>query len=84
MKVTADTVTDEQLLALFARHCECRPLFLGRRADDHAARHDCDTEILADVQFALGVTISDGADHVEVYYAARERCADHINRDEEP
>lgn len=46
-------VTEDELRALFARHCECRPLDLMRTEDDHAAIHDCDMGILADIQCAL-------------------------------
>jgi len=43
--LTGKTITDEDLRALFARHCECRPLDLTRTVEDHAAIHDrCGSE----------------------------------------
>ena len=82
MKVTGDTVTKEQLVALFERHCECRPLDLTRKEDDHAAIHDCDTEILSDVQYALAIVMFDDIGRVQAIHEARARCAEHINRDQ--
>lgn len=76
-------ITDDQLRALFARHCECRPLDLTRGADDHAAIHDCDKAILRDVQVALGVVKVNEEDHVvssgrtfQAVLEARARCAE--------
>ena len=48
--LTAATITDQDLRDLFARHCECRPLDLKRGEGDHAAIHDCDTEILSAIR----------------------------------
>jgi hypothetical protein len=87
VRVTAATITDEQLRALFARHCECRPLDLNRTEDDHAAIHDCDTGVLADIQCALSdarralalLASPDADDAIERRHAARARCADIIN-----
>lgn len=66
-----DGLTLEQITALFAKHCECRPIDLNRKSDEHAAIHDCDTAILADVQAAL---FGDG----EKRRLARMRCAEII------
>ena len=79
--MTGETVTNSQLRALFARHCECRPLDLTRTADDHAAIHDCDTAILHDVQIALGFIKFDDIGRVQAIHEARKRCAYHINED---
>jgi hypothetical protein len=84
--LTADTITDQDLRDLFAKHCACRDLNCGidfqRREDDHAAIHDCDTAILRDIQIALGI-ISFGevgkVDRVQAIREARERCAETIN-----
>lgn len=81
MKLTAETVTDHQLRALFAKHCECRPLDLTRAEDDHAAIHDCDTGILHDVQIALGIVRFDDIGRVQAIREARARCAEQINED---
>jgi len=75
--LTAETITDQDLRDLFARHCECRPIDLERGEDDHAALHDCDTAILHDVQIALGIVLRIGPD--EPLAEARERCATFIN-----
>lgn len=48
------TWTRDELILLFSRHCECRPFDVTRDADDHAAIHECDMSILADIQLALG------------------------------
>ena len=77
--LTAATITDQDLRALFARHCECRPLDLECGEGDHAAIHDCDTGILADVQVALGIILFDDIDRVQAIRAARGRCAEIIN-----
>jgi len=48
------SLTDDQLREMFAQHCECRDIDgvnLRRVESDHS--HDCDTEILADIQCAL-------------------------------
>ena len=82
MTVTGETVTKEQLIALFERHCECRPLDLTRTSDDHAAIHDCDTEILSDVQYALAIVLFDDIGRIQAIHEARARCAEHINRDQ--
>jgi hypothetical protein len=70
--VTSETITDEQLTALFTAHCECRPLDIDRTDDEHS--HDCDTGILDDVQTALNAT------DCEERYSARFRCAQQWNR----
>lgn len=75
--LTAETITDQHLRDLFARHCECRPIDLERGENDHAAIHDCDTAILHDVQIALGIVLRLGPD--EPRSDARARCADFIN-----
>jgi hypothetical protein len=72
----ADTITDEQLRELFAKHCECRPLDLDRAEDDHAAIHDCDTGILHDIQIALGIIQSHETDRVQAIRDARMHCAE--------
>lgn len=77
--LTAATITDQDLRDLFARHCECRPLDLKRREGDHAAIHDCDTGILADVQYALGILQFDDIGRVQAIREARARCAATIN-----
>jgi hypothetical protein len=84
--VTADIpggreITDPQLRDLFANHCACRPLDLTRGAADHAANHDCDVEILRDVQLALGAVVLDDLDRAQARHAARERCADTLRQD---
>lgn len=75
---TADT-TDDQLRDLFSRHCECRPIDLSRNEDDHAANHDCDTEILHDVQIALGIVLFDDIGRNQAIHQARARCAEIIH-----
>ncbi|HSX22403.1 MAG TPA: hypothetical protein VLE97_06460 [Gaiellaceae bacterium] len=71
--LTAETITEQHLRDLFGRHCECRPLDLSRKEGDHAAIHDCDTEILAEIQAALGQR-PDGS-----VPDARAACAEMIN-----
>ena len=73
MKVTDDTVTEAQLIELFERHCECRPLDLTRGQDDHS--HDCDTAILHDIQIALGIISFDDIGRIQAVHEARARCA---------
>lgn len=73
------TITDDQLRDLFARHCECRPLDLTRTADDHAAIHDCDTGILADIKIALGIVQFDDIGRVQAIREARARCAEFLD-----
>ncbi len=65
----ADAITDRQLEALFAAHCECRPLDIDRTADEHS--HDCDTKILDDIQAAFKFNAADDQEQ----HAARFRCA---------
>jgi hypothetical protein len=48
-------ITDDQLRRMFTRHCACRPLNLNRRTDDHAPGNKCNTDILHDIQVALGI-----------------------------
>ena len=78
-RLTAETVTRTDLEALFARHCQCRPLDLRRQRGDHAAIHDCDTGILSDVQVALGIVVFDDIGRVQAIRHARARCAEVIN-----
>ena len=77
--LTAATITDQDLRDLFARHCECRPLDLERGEGDHAAIHDCDTGILSDVQYALGIVLFNDIGRVQAIREARGRCAEYIN-----
>jgi hypothetical protein len=70
----ANAITDVQLHALFAKHCECRPLDLTRTEDDHAAIHDCDTAILHDIQIALGIVRFDDIGRTQAMREARARC----------
>ena len=77
--LTATTITDQDLRDLFARHCKCRPLDLERGEGDHAAIHDCDTEILSDVQYALGIILFNDIGRVQAIREARGRCAEVIN-----
>jgi hypothetical protein len=77
--LTTDTITDQDLHDLFARHCECRPLDLHRAEDDHAAIHDCDTAILHDVQVALGFVLFDDIGRIQAIREGRTRCAKIIN-----
>jgi len=74
-------ITDDQLRDLFARHCECRPIDLARGEDDHAANHDCDTEILRDVQVVLDVVVLfDDVGRIPAMREARSRCAEALLR----
>ena len=77
--LTAATITDQDLRDLYARHCECRPLDLERGEGDHAAIHDCDTGILSDVQYALGIVLFNDIGRVQAIREARGRCAETIN-----
>jgi len=72
----SELITDDQLRALFARHCQCRPIDLARSEDDHAAIHDCDTAILHDVQIALGIVQYGDIGRVQAIREARARCAE--------
>ena len=77
----SDSITDDQLLQLWERHCECRTLDgpdLTMGKDDHAAIHDCDTGILHDIQLALGIIKFDDIGRVQAMRAARKRCAELI------
>jgi len=62
--LTADSITDEQIRELFARHCECRPLNTARISHSH----DCDTLYTDECRLALHAftvgdhTIADGRD----------------------
>ena len=71
-------ITDDQLRGLFARHCECRPLDLRRTEGDHAAIHDCGTEILHDIQIALGIIPFDDIGRIQAMREARERCVEYL------
>jgi hypothetical protein len=77
--LTAVTITDQDLRDLFARHCECRPLDLERGEGAHAAIHDCDTGILSDIQYALGIVLFNDIGRVQAIREARARCAETIN-----
>ena len=77
--LTAATITDQDLRDLFARHCECRPLDLKRDESDHAAIHDCDTEILLAIQIALGIRLFDDIGRVQAVRESRGFCAGFIN-----
>jgi hypothetical protein len=80
--LTADTITDQDLHDLFARHCECRDLDgvdVRRPEDGHAAQHDCDTAILSDIQYALGIVLHNDIGRIQAIREARGRCADVIN-----
>jgi hypothetical protein len=77
LPLTADTISDVDLCALFARHCECRPLDLKR--NDHAAIRGCDTAILFDVQIALGIVLFDDIGRIQAIREARGHCAEVIN-----
>ena len=44
MKLTAETITDEQIRAIRDAACECRPRPPIESPDEHAASHDCDVE----------------------------------------
>lgn len=73
--LTATTITEDHLKALFMAHCECRPLDLWRTRREHS--HDCDLDILDDIRKAggwLGVIESACQD-------ARLRCVDYWNAD---
>ena len=61
-------LTEPQLMALFAAHCECRPLDIDRAEREHS--HDCDTGILDDIQTASNAT------DAEEQGAAMFRCAE--------
>lgn len=73
IEATSETLTDAHLTALFAAHCECRPLDIDRTEDEHS--HDCDTSILDDIQTAIHAV--DGDEQC----AARFRCAERWNAD---
>lgn len=81
--ITAADITDEHLTALFAAHCECRPLNLGRDENEHS--HDCDTGILSDIQEARMLVPGCGAARriasTNARNAALERCVEHWNHD---
>lgn len=47
---TTDDITDEQILALFAKHCECRPIDVDRTSHSH----DCDDDVAEVCRVALG------------------------------
>lgn len=72
MTTPATQITNAQLRELFERHCECRPLDMRRTQDDHAAIHDCDTEVLHDVQLALGLVPCGDDARIQ----ARARCGE--------
>lgn len=72
----ASTITDEQILKLFAAHCECRPLDIERVSHSH----DCDAGIAELCRTALG-----GAPRwLDCQRAARARCAEIINARSKP
>ena len=81
--ITVDTITDEQIHELFARHCECRPINIDRTSHSH----DCDDDIVEDCRVALG-----GKPNGQFYprstataiiqtRAARACCAAHLNKE---
>ncbi len=66
-------LTEKQLYALFAAHCECRPLDVDKAEHEHS--HDCDTGVLDDIQTALNATDSEEQD------SAMYCCARHLEHD---
>lgn len=50
-------LSTEQLYALFAAHCECRPLDVDRAEHEHS--HDCDSGVLEHIQAALNAADAD-------------------------
>jgi len=50
MKLTADTITDDQIRQLFTAHCGCRSLDVERTSHSY----DCDDDIVEDCRVALG------------------------------
>ena len=68
-----ETLTERQLVALFAAHCECRPLDIDRAEHEHS--HDCDTGVLDDIQTALNAT------DPEEQGAAMFQCSTHWQSD---
>lgn len=73
MKSPADQITNDQLHALYAQHCTCCPLDLGRASEDHAKT--CNIEILHDVQYALGIRWFNDIGRIQAARGARARCA---------
>lgn len=67
-------ITNDQLLALFEHHCACRPLNLHRCTNDHAPDHKGDTQILHDIQIALGIPRFDDIGRIQAMRGARARC----------
>jgi hypothetical protein len=67
-------ITDDELRRLFTRHCACRPLDLNRRTGDHAPGHTCNTDILHDIQVALGIILFDDIGRIQTMREARARC----------
>jgi hypothetical protein len=68
-------ITDDELRRLFTRHCACRPLDLNRRTDGHASEHKCNTDILHDIQVALGIIRFDDIGRIQAMREARGRSA---------
>ena len=80
MKITADTITDEQIRELFAAHCECRPLNTARISHSH----DCEDDATEDCRLALHAFQCGGYDtpiavNTADQRAARVRCAEAFN-----
>jgi hypothetical protein len=68
-------ITDDELRRLFVHHCACRPLNLYLRTEDHAPGHTCNTDILHDIQIALGLRQFDDIGRIQAMREARTRCA---------
>ena len=81
MKITANTITDDQIRELFAAHCECRPLNVDRTSHSH----DCDDDIAEDCRVALGgyptgqIGPRNTATAIIQRQAARRICAERLN-----
>lgn len=81
MKLTADNITDDQIMQLFAAHCACLPLDVERTA--HGC--DCDDDIVEDCRVALGGypngQIGPRSTMTAIIQRARPRriCAERIN-----
>lgn len=69
--ITTDNITDAQIHALFAQHCECRPLDIERASHSH----DCDADFAEVCRTALGGSPL----WPDCMRAARARCAEIIN-----
>lgn len=82
MKLTATTITDDQIRELLAEHCVCRPLDVDRTAHSF----DCDDDIPEDCRVALGgkpngqIGPRSTATAIIQRQAARGICAAHLNK----